>query len=121
MIFYSKEILKKYTNLDFGFSFTAERLQITNELNFKNIEFQNLQGKWILERKTSHNLSTFRVIKTLTKEELAELENNGHLIIVDKNPESRKLTSFYRIKYIDNYGAEFPLCEIKIAAITGGM
>lgn len=68
--------------------------------------------KLIIERKSSSPLSNFTGIKTLNSSELEKVNITGQVIINDKFPESRKLDSYYRIKYEDKSGEWIILPEV---------
>lgn len=118
-MFYTHEDTVTYQDNDFGLQFEVKRNSITNEFIIKNLNFTNLEGKWDIERKTSHYLSSFRKVKILSNSDLESLLEKKVFVYTDKYPESRKLSSFYRLTYTDIKNHSYSLEPIELKGITG--
>lgn len=79
--------------------------------NVSNPSYHHI-NKLIIERKSSSPLSNFSIVKTLNSAELEKVNISGKVIVNDKFPESRKLDSYYRIKYENKNGEWVILPEV---------
>lgn len=98
------------------FSMYLMRIENSILINIDVIGFEKI-SEMTIERKTTNQLSNYRTIITFKPDELDMLFENNNIKFEDKYPESNKLDSYYRLKYITTDGFVRYVSSNKIEAM----
>lgn len=99
------KIVNTYEQYNILFNIKRKDSKVLITIGAKNSQ---LKGEWVVERKSSAPLATFRRVKTIYGEDL-DTVLIGERVFLDAYPESRKLDSYYRLVITDAEGNRIEL------------
>jgi hypothetical protein len=98
---------------DYNIDFSVKRVDVKVQMTIR-ARTNELKGYWIIERKSSKPLASYRMIKSLTPDDVAAVLT-GERVFLDLYPESRKLDAYYRIVVVAENGTRIELPNIFLA------